>query len=172
MLKRMSIAAGTLGVSLAFAGTALAAPSPAHHGRRHVTRHHVVRATVKAATTTGAKLYVNGDTGNDGTNTCRRSVNPCQTISHAISVAPSTGTIEVAGGDYPEQLNVTGKNLTINGAGQTRTFIDPSTLATDTNDPNSSNPQADIVEFNNTTGGGLRNVTVDGGNTSEPDNGS
>lgn len=169
MLTRITIAAGTLGASLAFAGTALAAPSPARpHAHPHAAHHQLVRPAAKSATSSGAKLYVNGGSGNDqgGTNTCRLSKNPCKTITQAITEAPpaaqGTATIEVAGGTYPEQLSIVGKNLTINGAGSTRTIIDPNTLETDNNDPNSTEPQAVIVEFQNTTGGGLSNLAVSG----------
>jgi hypothetical protein len=177
VLTRMTIAAGTLGASLAFAGSALAAPSPfMAHGRRHAAHHQLVHKAVTPATTTGAKLYVNGGSGSDrdGANTCRLSGNPCATIGHAISVAPTTATIEVAGGTYPEQLTITNKNLTINGAGSTRTIIDPATLQTDTNDPNTTSPQAVIVEFLNTGGGGLSNLTVSGSGSgqSEPSDGA
>ncbi len=169
MLTRMTIAAGTLGASLAFAGSALAAPSPyTPHGRRHATHHHAVHRAVTPATTSGAKLYVNGGSGTDqgGTNTCRLSANPCATITHAISVAPTTATIEVAGGTYAEQPSIVGKNLTINGAGSTRTIIDPSTLNTDSNDPtNPAGTQAVIVEFQDTSGGGLSNLEVSGSNS-------
>jgi hypothetical protein len=105
----MTIAAGTLGVSLGFAASALAAPSPyAPHGHRRATHHHAVRRAVTPATATGAKLYVNGGGGDDqgGANTCRLSKNPCATITHAITIAPSTATIEVAGGTYAEQLSI------------------------------------------------------------------
>ncbi len=157
--------------------TALAAPSPyTPHGRRHVERHLVARAAATPATTTGAKLYVNGGSGDDqgGANTCRLSGSPCKTIGHAIAVAPTKATIEVAGGNYPEQLNITGKDLTINGAGSTRTIIDPSTLQTDHNDPNTTRPQAVVVEFQNTTSGGLSNLTVNGtaAGATEPTDGS
>lgn len=175
MLTRMTIAAGTLGVSLAFAGSALAAPSPlVRHGRPHTQQ--TVRHAVAATTTSGPKLYVNGDAGSDqgGANTCRLSSNPCATITHAVAIAPTTATIEVAGGTYHEQLSIVGKNLTINGDGSTRTIIDPTTLQTDNNDPNSAGPQAVIVEFQNTTSGGLSNLTVSGSGSggSEPSDGS
>jgi parallel beta-helix repeat protein len=176
LLTRITIAAGTLGASLAFAGSALAAPSPyAPHGSRHATHHHAVRQAVKPATS-GAKLYVNGGSGTDqgGANTCRLSTNPCATITHAISVAPATATIEVAGGTYAEQLSIVGKNLTINGAGSTRTIIDPASLTPDNNDPNTTSPQAVIVEFQNTKSGGLSNLTVSGSGSgsTEPTDGS
>jgi len=176
VLKRMTIAAGTLGISLAFAGPALAAPSPVHHSGRPAAHRQTIRQAVKPATSGGPKLYVNGGSGNDegGANTCRLASNPCATITQAINIAPSTATIEVAGGTYKEQLAIVGKNLTINGAGSTRTIIDPTSLATDTNDPNYSGPQAVIVEFLNTTGGGLTNLEVDGAGSgvSEPSDGS
>ena len=112
-------AAGAVGASLAFAGPALAASAPT--------------------------LYVNGSTGNDSNsngnpNTCRLSSNPCATIQHAIGEAPTTAKISVAAGTYAEQLTITSKNLTITGAGEGNdatadTIIDPSSLATSTDDP-------------------------------------
>jgi parallel beta-helix repeat protein len=177
VLTRMTFAAGALGASLAFAGTALAAPSPfVPHGRRHAAVHRQFsRSASSPAAAKAAMLYVNGDTGSDqnGANTCRLAKNPCKTITQAISIAPATATIKVAGGDYPEQLTITGKDLTITGAGATKTIIDPTSLQTVTNDPdNPTSPEAVVVDFENTSGGGLSNLTVDGSGADEPSDNS
>ncbi|MGH2910044.1 MAG: hypothetical protein ACRDK8_12170, partial [Solirubrobacteraceae bacterium] len=57
-----------------------------------------------------------------------------------------------------------GKKLTLSGAGKTSTSIRPSTLAQSANtDPNHpGTPQSDIVAFDNTTGGGIKAMTIDG----------
>jgi parallel beta-helix repeat protein len=141
-------AVGAVGASLAFAGPALAASAPT--------------------------LYVNGS-GNDlnpngNPNTCRLSSNPCATIQHAIGEAPATAKISVAAGTYPEQLTISGKNLTITGAGEGSTTIDPSALTTTTNDPtHPGTAQADIVTFSGAKSGGLADLTVDGSQFTETD---
>jgi parallel beta-helix repeat protein len=145
-------AAGAVGASLAFAGPAFAATTPT--------------------------LYVNGSMGNDANangnpNTCRLSSNPCQTIQHAIGEAPTTAKISVTAGMYPEQLTITNKNLTITGAGQGSTIIDPSALNTTTNDPtHPGTTQADIVTFSGAKSGGLADLTVDGSKFTETDGGT
>lgn len=157
MLSRTTLAVGTIAASLAFASPAFAAKS--------------------AATSGSPTEYVSNsgsDTNSGGSdNTCRLKSNPCLTIQHAINEAPAAGTINVAAGHYPEQLTIAGKNLTIVGAGASSTTIDPSALATVPDDPNSpGTAQADIVTFEFTTGGGLKNVTVDGSGFTETDCGT
>jgi parallel beta-helix repeat protein len=177
---RMTIAVGAIGASLAFAGPALAAPSPSmSHTRAHrsvVRARQLDRASTKPAASSATE-YVS-PTGSDTTmsgadNTCRLSKNPCKTIQHAINDAPATGTIKVAAGTYAEQLVITGKNLTITGAGAAKTTIEPTALATDQNDPeNPGGTEAVIVTFTGTTSGGLSDLTVNGSGTSEPSDGS
>jgi len=141
-MLRAAGAVGAVGASLALAGPALAASAPT--------------------------LYVNPagqNTNTNGTdNTCRLQSNPCQTIQHAIDEAPATAKISVAAGTYAEQLTITGKNLTITGAGTASTFIKPDApLNTKLDDPTHQNtPQADIVTFDGTKSGGLAQLTVDG----------
>ncbi len=55
--------------------------------------------------------------------TCGPAATPCQTIGHAISLAPSSGTIRIAAGTYTENLSF-GKALTLQGAGANQTIID------------------------------------------------
>lgn len=110
-------------------------------------------------------LYVNGTTGSDaGPNTCRLSGHPCATIHHAVEVAPGAATIKVAAGTYDEQVLVTGKNLTISGAGIGKTIIRPTSLSvSSTTDPNHAGvAQSDIVAFTDAKSGGVKGVTVDG----------
>jgi parallel beta-helix repeat protein len=155
LLKRLSLVGCALAACAAGATPALAAPAGA--GAKNPT------------------LYVStggSDTNPKGTeNTCRLKSNPCLTIEHAIGEAPTTATISVGAGDYPEQLTI-GSNLTIVGAGAGTTVIDPTALQTTTNDPNHDGvPQRDIVTFDGSASGGLsgalKNLTVDGSGYTE-----
>ncbi len=80
---------------------------------------------VAGAQGSGGTLYVSS-TGSD-TTTCRLSTNPCATIAYAVTQANPGSTIDVAAGNYPQQL-VINKNLTIVGKGGT-VAIDPSSAA-------------------------------------------
>ncbi|HEY1915569.1 MAG TPA: right-handed parallel beta-helix repeat-containing protein [Streptosporangiaceae bacterium] len=113
------------------------------------------------ATSTGT-LYVS-TTGTDS-GTCRLPANPCQTISYALTKAPSGATIKVAAGDYPQPLQIT-QAVTIIGAGSTSagTVIDPATLITDS-DTDSSTPQDAVIDIPSTTGVTLKSIDVDGEN--------
>lgn len=163
MQARLTIA--TAGAWLALTGSAFAASPPSATGFRLPPlgrRVSVTRAMPQVSGTSGPTLYVNGTSGSDTTNgqsnACTTSTQPCATIQHAINVAPSTAKISVAAGDYPEQLTIESKNLTISGAGRSQTAIDPTTLTqTDTNTGVDA-----VVAFDATTGGGLNGVTVDG----------
>ncbi len=74
---------------------------------------------------------------------------------------------------YPEQLTITNKNLTITGASEGSTIIDPSALNTTTNDPtHPGTAQADIVTFSGAKSGGLADLTVDGSKFTETDGGT
>jgi hypothetical protein len=151
LLKRITLTGCALGASLA----AFAAPALAQ------TRPHSNTAATAAPT-----LYVSAPpAGND------QNTNGSATIQHAINEAPSAATIKVAAGTYGEQLTVDSKNLMITGTGTASnpTVIspDPATLTSTTNDPNHTNvAQFDIVTFENTSSGGLTNVTVNGQNGS------
>lgn len=176
MHTRMTLAVGLMGASLAFAGPALAAPSPfPDAAAQHAVQVHALRPDL-AATTAGPTEYVSNsgsDTNADGSeNTCRISTNPCQTIQHAIDIGPLKGTIKVAAGTYPEQLSISGKALSIVGAGASTTLIQPTSLQTVNHDPDNSGPEAIIVDFENASGGGLSNLTVDGSKATEPSDNS
>jgi len=66
--------------------------------------------------------YVNGVTGDDS-NDCRTSDTACATIGHAISLAASADTIQIAAATYQENLSIP-FNLTLNGANKATTIVD------------------------------------------------
>ncbi|MFZ0667868.1 MAG: right-handed parallel beta-helix repeat-containing protein [Acidimicrobiales bacterium] len=125
-------------------------------------RHHAAHRSARPETP--AVLYVNGSTGSDNTS-CRLHSHPCATISYAILQSPggTPTTINVAGGNYPEQVVVTtGLNLTIVGAGQSATTIEPSTLATADPDTDSSYNQYAIVDAQPGSKVKLEDLTING----------
>ena len=65
--------------------------------------------------------YVSG-TGDDG-NSCMTKAAACATIGHAISLAASGDTIQIAPSTYQENLTIS-KNLTLNGGGAATTVVD------------------------------------------------
>jgi predicted outer membrane repeat protein len=71
---------------------------------------------------TSSTWYVNGVMGNDGNN-CRTSATACATIGHAISLAASGDTIQIAAATYRENLSIP-FNLTLNGAQAATTIVD------------------------------------------------
>jgi parallel beta-helix repeat protein len=163
VLTRLTLAGSVLGASLALAAPALATPSPARVAVPHTARVGVAPATTPGA---GPILYVS-PSGMD-TGLCTTKKQPCATIAYAMGVAPTTATVKLAAGTYPEQLAVT-KNLTFVGAGQASTIIEPTSLTNVDNDPNDRGvPQAEIVNFEGTSSGGLEDLTVNGTATAEP----
>jgi hypothetical protein len=78
--------------------------------------------------------YVNGVTGSDA-NACASAAAACQTIGHALTLASSGDTIEVAAATYPENLTIT-INVMIVGAGATTTIIDGGHVNTVVSIPN------------------------------------
>src|SRR5271157_665924 len=61
-------------------------------------------------------------------NSCRLRADPCQTITFALSVAPTGAVLNLAGGTYDEQVQIT-QSVTIKGAGAggaNPTVIEPS----------------------------------------------
>jgi predicted outer membrane repeat protein len=66
--------------------------------------------------------YVNGVNGDDGNN-CKTKTTACATIGHAISLAASGDTIQIAAATYPENLSIP-FNLTLNGSKAATTIID------------------------------------------------
>jgi len=66
--------------------------------------------------------YVDGVKGDDGNN-CKTKATACATIGHAISLASSGDTIQIAAATYQENLSIP-FNLTLNGAKAATTIID------------------------------------------------
>ena len=66
--------------------------------------------------------YVNGVSGDDG-NGCKTKATACATIGHAISLAASGDTIQIAAATYQENLSIP-VNLTLSGAAAATTIID------------------------------------------------
>src|SRR5437764_5080341 len=69
----------------------------------------------------GSTLYVS-PSGSD-TNDCASPLTACQTIGHALGLAPAGSTINLAAGTYREHLTLD-KSLTLQGAGAAQTAID------------------------------------------------
>ena len=69
-----------------------------------------------------ATWYVNGVGGDDG-NTCKTKLTACATIGHAISLAASGDTIQIAPATYQENLTIP-FNLTLSGAKAATTIVD------------------------------------------------
>jgi hypothetical protein len=112
LLKRLTISGCALGATLGLAAPAFA-------------QTHVKTA---AAAPAAAKEWVATSGSNPNTdesdNTCRLQKNPCATIQHAIDEAPTTATVNVAAGSYPEQLLIDDKNLTLVGSTKATAPID------------------------------------------------
>ncbi len=66
--------------------------------------------------------YVNGAKGDDGNN-CKTKATACASIGHAISLAASGDTIQIAAATYQENLSIP-FNLTLNGAKGATTIVD------------------------------------------------
>jgi len=75
--------------------------------------------TTSLASTT---WYVDGVNGNDKNN-CLSPTTACKTIGHAISLASSGDSIEVAAATYKENLTIK-ESLTITGSGAMTTIVD------------------------------------------------
>jgi predicted outer membrane repeat protein len=71
--------------------------------------------------------YANGASGDDGNN-CKTKATACATIGHAISLAASGDTIQIAAATYQENLSIP-FNLTLNGAKATTTIVDGTNTA-------------------------------------------
>ncbi len=133
-------------------------------GRVKVVERHSVPARASASPSTAAPtLYVNGTTGQN-IGSCRLETNPCLTISYAIRIAPTAAIIDVAEGTYAEQLvDSARQKLTIVGAGEGSTIIQPTSLATSDTDPdNSSVPVYAIVDAQPGSKVKLEDLTIDG----------
>ncbi len=66
--------------------------------------------------------YVDGVNGDDG-NDCKTKTTACATIGHAISLAASGDTIQIAAATYQENLSIP-LNLKLNGANAATTIVD------------------------------------------------
>jgi predicted outer membrane repeat protein len=75
-----------------------------------------------ASTTVANTWYVNGVNGDDGNN-CKSTATACATIGHAIALAASGDTIQIAAATYQENLGIP-FNLTLNGAKAATTIVD------------------------------------------------
>jgi len=71
--------------------------------------------------------YINGVSGDDGNN-CKTKATACATIGHAISLAASGDTIQIAAATYQENLSIP-FNLTLNGAKAATTIVDGTNTA-------------------------------------------
>ena len=71
--------------------------------------------------------YVNGVSGDDGNN-CKTKATACATIGHAISLAASGDTIQIAAATYQENLSIP-FNLILNGAKAATTIVDGTNTA-------------------------------------------
>ena len=105
-------------------------------------------------------LYV-ATSGTNVNNDCQASINPCQTVSFALTQAQDGATIKVQAGTYNEQLRIT-HPVTILGAGSTQTVIEPSTVPNSDTDTDSNQPQFFVIDVSNTTGVNLKDVGING----------
>lgn len=107
--------------------------------------------------------YANATTGNDG-NSCLSTSSACKTITGAVNKALSGDTINVSAGTYIENV-VVSKSLAINGAGQSRTIVEPST-----SDPTGFTSAGGAFNFNSTvfliqaSNVTISNLTINGDN--------
>lgn len=125
-------------------------------------------AAVAGASSGGGALYVSTTGAN--TTTCRLSQHPCKTITYAISQAAVGSLIKVAAGTYAEQVYVNGaglNNITIKGAAEGTTIVEPSAVPVTDTDSDSSTPQAAIVDVNGATGVTVKDLTVNGAAASD-----
>ena len=74
----------------------------------------LVALTMLSSPALAGTWYVNGVSGDDGNN-CKTKATACATIGHAISLAASGDTIQIAAATYQENLSIP-FNLTLNGA--------------------------------------------------------
>ncbi len=84
-----------------------------------------------------------------------------QAIQHAVDVASSGDTIQIAAGTYAEQVVINGENLTLQGAGEP-TILEPFSLAASVNTSGGGTYGILLVEGGATAT--LRNLKVDASN--------
>ncbi len=61
--------------------------------------------------------------GDDATNACLDSEQPCATVQHAVDQAQSGDTVQVGEGDFVGAVTLAGKSITIAGAGRDETTV-------------------------------------------------
>ncbi|HVC71081.1 MAG TPA: NosD domain-containing protein [Acidimicrobiales bacterium] len=105
-------------------------------------------------------LYV-GTSGTNVANNCQNSLNPCQTISFALSQASIGATIKVQAGTYNEQVKIT-QPVTIMGAGANQTVIEPTSVPLADADTDGLQPQFYIVDVTGTAGVYLKDLGING----------
>ncbi len=128
-------------------------------------------APATAGASGGNKLYV-ATTGSDTSNTCTVSTSPCLTIGHALSEAASGSKIEVAAGNYAEQLVIDKSVKIIGSANKSNpTVIEPLSLPTSDTDTDSSQPQYAIVDVTSGAKAKLTNLIINGDMTESQFNG-
>lgn len=85
---------------------------------------------------------------------------PYQSVSAGVNGTLAGGVVHVAAGSYTEQVVVSGKDLTIQGAGRASTFIvSPATLTASFATPSINKP---VVLLQNAADIRVRDLTVDG----------
>ena len=89
-----------------------------------------------------------------------------QTIQAAINAATNGDTIEIAAGTYREQVTVTGKDITLHGAGSGQTIIeapDAASLVANAIDTNSGRPNKfAVITVTENADVTIEGLTVDG----------
>ena len=109
-----------------------------------------------------ATLYVSrSGTSTNADSSCATAA--FSSIQVAVNSALAGDTIQVCAGTYAEQVNVTTANLTITGpASGTPAVIEPSAVACNTTDLDTSVPTAAVVLVSGVSGVTVEHLTVDG----------
>lgn len=116
-----------------------------------------INAQWPGGTTGRATGYVNASAASGGLGS---ALAPFTTITAGIANTLPGGTVQVAGGTYTEQVVVSGKNLTIQGAGRASTIVkSPATLATSFTTSAANFP---VMLLQNAPDIRVRDLTVDG----------
>jgi parallel beta-helix repeat protein len=115
-----------------------------------------------AGAATRVSLWVD-QAGTDAGNNCRVKTNPCETITRALAVAPTTGTNINLLSDVDDEVNVTKDNVTIQSSPTTSHFdIRPTTDTLTTTTPAGAAVAPIVTVGTGRTGIKLTNVTIDG----------
>ena len=119
---------------------------------------------VSASGVNSSQVYVNTN-GNDSWNGLSASYNsttgsgPKKTLNKAVSAVLQNGTISIASGTYKEKGIIINKNITLVGAGQTKTEINGGNTGT-------------IFQIMNGVNFNIVNLTVSGGNNQQGEGGA